>query len=152
MIDRQIYDKLTRYCEGQERCRYDLIQKCYRLKIDRSASEEYIIQLEKSGFLNEDRYLKLYIESHLNHKKWGFAKIKAALSAKGFKAAQYKHLIENADVNEYYNTALKIAIKKNTTIKSKSAQDHRMKLMRFLMGKGYEQEIIKRVMKQLPVV
>jgi regulatory protein len=152
MIDRQIYDRLTRYCEGQERCRHDVIQKCYRLKIDKSASEEYIVQLEKSGFLNENRYLKLYIESHLNYKKWGFAKIRAALSAKGFKASQYKHLIDTADVNDYYNAALKIAIKKNATIKSKSSQDHRMKLIRFLMGKGYEQEIIKRVMKQLSAV
>ena len=151
MIYRLIYDKLTRYCEGQERCRHDVIQKCYKLKINKADAQEYLVQLEKSDFLNEKRYLKIYVESHLTRKKWGFAKIKAALGAKGIKAEQYKDLIDEADADEYYEAALKLATKKNPTIKSKSPQDHRMKLMRFLMGKGYEQEVIKRVLKKIGV-
>ena len=113
--------------------------------------EGYIEQLEKSGFLDEKRYVKTFINSHFEKKKWGAAKIRAALSSKGIKDNLYKDLLQDIDKEDYYATALKLAEKKNGSIKSKSPQDHKMKLMRFLMSKGFEGEVIKRVMKKIGV-
>ena len=113
--------------------------------------EGYIEQLEKSGFLSEKRYIKTFIDSHFTKKKWGASKIRAALSSKGIKDSQYKDLLKDIDQEDYYNTALKLAEKKTTSIKSKSPQDHKMKLMRFLMSKGFESAVIQRVMKKIGV-
>ena len=149
MIDKLLYEKLCHFCEYAERCKYDVSKKCYALKIPKTEVPAYMEQLEKAGFLNEKRYVKTFIDSHFTNKKWGAAKIRAALSSKGIKDTQYKTLLQEIDKEDYYATALKLAEKKTTIIKAKSPQDHRMKLMRFLMAKGFEQEVIKRVMKKI---
>ena len=149
MLDKLLYEKLAHFCEYQERCRYDVAKKSYALKIPKAEVSDYIEQLEKSGFLNEKRYVKTFIDSHFTKKKWGAAKIRAALSSKGLKENQYKDLLKEIDEEDYYATALKLAEKKTTSIKSKSPQDHKTKLMRFLMSKGFEQAVIGRVMKKI---
>jgi len=149
MLDKLLYEKLAHFCEYQERCRYDVAKKSYALKIPKAEVSDYIEQLEKSGFLNEKRYIKTFIDSHFTKKKWGAAKIRAALSSKGLKENQYKDLLKEIDAEDYYATALKLAEKKTTSIKSKSPQDHKIKLMRFLMSKGFEQAVIQRVMKKV---
>jgi len=151
MLDKLLYEKLCHFCEYAERCKYDVAKKCYGLKIPKDEVAGYMEQLEKSGFLNETRYVKTFIDSHFTKKKWGAAKIRAALSAKGIKENQYKSLLQEIDQEEYYATALKLAEKKTTGIKSKSPQDHKLKLMRFLMSKGFEQWVIQRVMKKIGV-
>jgi regulatory protein len=151
MPDKLLYEKLCHFCEYQERCRYDVGKKCYALKIPKAEVPAYIELLERSGFLNEKRYIKSFIDSHFTKKKWGAAKIRAALSSKGIKESQYKELLQEIDQEDYYATALKLAEKKTTSIKSKSPQDHRIKLMRFLMSKGFEQGVIGRVMKKMGV-
>jgi regulatory protein len=151
MLDQLLYEKLAHFCEYQERCKYDVNKKCYALKIPKAEVGQYIEQLEKSGFLNENRYIKTFIDSHFTKKKWGAAKIKAALSSKGIKDSQYKDLLKEIDQEDYYDTALKLAERKTTSIKSKSPQDHKLKLMRFLMSKGFEQGVIQRVMKKIGI-
>lgn len=151
MIDKLLYEKLCHFCEYAERCKYDVSKKCYALKIPKDQVSEYMDLLEKSDFLNEDRYIKSFISSRFTQKKWGAAKIRAALSSKGIKDSQYKTLLQDIDQDEYYATALKLAEKKTGTIKSKSPQDHRVKLMRFLMSKGFESMVIGKVLKKLGV-
>ncbi len=149
MPDKLLYEKLCHFCEYQERCKYDVAKKCYALKIPKAEVPEYMELLERSGFLNEKRYVKSFIESRFTQKKWGAAKIRAALGAKGIKESQYKSLLQEIDAEEYYATALKLAERKTTSIKSKSPQDHKLKLMRFLMSKGFEQGVIQRVIKKV---
>lgn len=149
MLDKLLYEKLCHYCEYQERCRYDVVKKCIALKIPKAETHGYIDQLERSGFLDEKRYVRGFVESKFNNKKWGAAKIKAALGAKGIKDTLYRPYLQELDQEEYYATALRLAEKKNPTIKSKSPQDHRLKLMRFLLSKGYEMTIATRITKEL---
>jgi regulatory protein len=151
MLDRLLYEKLCHFCEYAERCKFDVSKKCYGLKIPKEEVPDYMDQLEKSDFLNETRYIKTFINSHFTKKKWGAAKIRAALSSKGIKDSQYKTLLQEIDQEDYYATALKLAEKKTTSIKSKSPQDHKLKLMRFLMSKGFESGVIQRVMKKMGV-
>jgi regulatory protein len=151
MIDKILYEKLCHFCEYQERCKYDVSKKCYALKIPKDEVPLYFEQLERSGFLDETRYVKSFINSHFTKKKWGAAKIRAALASKGIKENRYKELLKDIDQDDYYATALKLAEKKTTSIKSKSPQDHRMKLMRFLMSKGFESTVIGKVMKKMGV-
>ena len=151
MLDKLLYEKLAHFCEYQERCKYDVSKKAYALKIPKDQMPAYFEQLERSDFLNEKRYVKTFIDSHFTKKKWGASKIRAALGAKGIKDSQYKELLQEIDQEDYFATALKLAEKKTTTIKSKSPQDHRLKLMRFLMSKGFESAVIGRVMKKMGV-
>lgn len=149
MLDKLLYEKLCHFCEYQERCRFDVVRKCISLKIAKGEMQPYIDQLERSGFLDEKRYVRGFVESKFNNKKWGAAKIKAALSARGIKESQYREHLQELDQEEYYATALRLAEKKNPTIKAKSPQDHKQKLMRFLMSKGYEMAIASRIVKAL---
>ena len=152
MLDTLLYEKLCHFCAYSERCRDDVQRKCYALKIPKEEVEAYLVKLEEAGFLNEQRYIKSFIEVHLVKKKWGAKKIQAALGAKRIKSSDYAHLLTEIDQVGYYATALALAEKKTSTIRSKSPQDHRAKLTRYLMSKGYENALISRVLKQLASV
>jgi regulatory protein len=148
VLDKLLYDKLCRYCETQERCRFDVAKKCTALKIPKAEASAYIDQLERSGFISEQRYVRLFVDSRIR-RRWGSARIRAALAARGIKEGLYKSYLSQIDKEQYYDSALQLAQKKNTTIRSKTPQEHRLKLMRFLLGKGYEQDIVKRVLQEV---
>ena len=53
MYDSAIYEKLTNFCAYQERCKADLFEKLYKLKVPKDDFDSYIVKLQEQNFLNE---------------------------------------------------------------------------------------------------
>ena len=75
-MDNKILEKISRYCAVQERCKYDVINKLKSYKANQDELESYIEYLQKNNFLNEERFVELYIRSKINQNDWGPLKIK----------------------------------------------------------------------------
>lgn len=148
MPDKALYEKLCRYCETRERCRSEVLRKCDLLKIPDAERNEYLALLEKAGFLNENRFIELFIEHRLNRSKWGLAKIRAGLAAKGIPENDFKALLDSSDPEKYFAQALEAARRKYPYLRAPTAIQLRMKLFRFLAGRGYSQDLIKRVIDE----
>lgn len=107
--------------------------------------EKTLIKLVDLGVINDVNYAERFIKDGINLKKQGKNKIFYDLQQKGIS----KEVLENFcfdDVQEY-NNALKIGEKKYLSIKDKpNAKD---KLFRFLIGRGYEYDVVKKIMNQL---
>jgi len=83
-MDNKTLEKISRYCAIQERSKYDVINKLKSYKVDQDELQSYIDYLQKNNFLNEERFVELYIRSKINQNEWGPLKIKYSLYQKIF--------------------------------------------------------------------
>lgn len=147
-MDTGIYEKLSNYCAYQERCVSDVKQKLYKLKVPKEDYEAYIEKLQQHNFLNEDRFVKYFVSSH-QKKKWGKTKMKAALSGKRINSDLIKKYLDDMDTEDYDAQIKEMTQKKWKTIKGATLRDRKTKLLRFLLGKGYEMSKAIAAMKEL---
>lgn len=136
-IDKELYDKLCNFCAYQERCVSDVKQKMLKLKIEKDEFDLYIEKLKQGNFINEDRYVKYFVNAHAK-KKWGKTKMKSALSGKRIEQGLIKKYLDDMDEENYEEQIRTIAEKKWETIKAKTPRDKKTKMLRFLLAKGYE--------------
>ncbi len=150
MYDSAIYEKLTNFCAYQERCKADLFEKLYKLKVPKDDFDSYIVKLQEQNFLNEDRYVKAFVSAH-SKKKWGKTKIKSALSGKridGDVIKKYLELIEEGDYDEQIKDLLQ---KKWKSMRTGTPKDKKNKLIRFLLSKGFEMGKVMAAVKGMEV-
>ena len=136
-IDKTTYDKLSNFCAYQERCASDVKEKMRQLKMEKDEYDDYIERLKDDNFLNEERFVKYYVNAHVK-KKWGKTKMKAALGAKRINSSLIKQYLDDMDEGDYDDQIKTIAEKKWNTIKAKTPRDKKTKMLRFLLSKGYE--------------
>lgn len=149
MTDPLVYEKLTAFCAYRERCINEVIKKLKRLAPQEEMNAAaYIRQLQQENYLNEERYVKAFVSGHIR-KKWGKAKITAALRQKGISQALIQQHLAPVDEADYRQQLLKAALQKLKSLKTENEYEKKIKLMRFLVGKGYEKSIVNNVLKEL---
>ncbi|MEY4988350.1 MAG: hypothetical protein RL567_2129 [Bacteroidota bacterium] len=147
-MDSALLNKLARYCAYQERCISEIRQKIHEL--DSLADQEIYIQwLQENNYLNESRFVGLYIRSKFNQKKWGRGKIQFELRKKGISDSEIQvHWNEIAE--EDYSEALKTLLeKKAASLKSGTSNEKYQKCYRTGLSKGFEPGLVAQVLKGL---
>jgi regulatory protein len=148
LFDKKIYENLTDYCARGERSGRDITDKLYKLKTEKEDTAGYIQKLRQENFLNDDRYAKAFVEVHAR-KKWGKAKIKNALSGKGISADIISKYLDDMDAGDYDELIKTLAEKKWNSIRTGMDRDKKNKVIRFLLGRGFEMGKILAVVKGL---
>ena len=147
-MDSALLNKLARYCAYQERCISEIKQKIQEL--DSAADHAiYIHWLKENNYLNESRFVGLFIRSKFNQKKWGRGKIQFELRKKGISDSEIQaHWDEIAE--EDYTEALKILlIKKADSLKKGTSAEKYQKCYRTGLSKGFEPGLVAQVLKGL---
>ena len=146
----QIFEKLIRYCDYQERCKSEIIRKSELLGLsDKDEINQLISDLEESGYLDEIRFARLYVNGKFQFKKWGVRRIERELEIKKVPKDVYKKFIDDLDKEQYEEQFVTLAEKKWTQIKGKSFYDKKSKLFRYLYTKGYQSDLITQFLKNL---
>lgn len=120
----------------------DIKQKLKTKQYSSHTISRVLKKLISYGFLNDEKYANKYIEYSVNIKKNGKNKIMYELQQKGIK----NHEIELNEELEY-NNALSLAEKKLRSIGDKKKPEDR--IFRYLIQKGYDFDIIKKVVNTL---
>jgi regulatory protein len=74
--------RMQRYCAYQERCHSEVRSKLLEIGMRGTELEEVIAMLIQEGFLNEERFARLYARSKFRQVQWGRVKIELALKQK----------------------------------------------------------------------
>ena len=82
-MDSKVLNQLARYCAYQERCISEIKQKMKDLLVDESDYANYLTWLSENNYLNEARFVELYVRSKFNQKHWGRNKIMFELKKRG---------------------------------------------------------------------
>ncbi|WP_316738878.1 regulatory protein RecX [Pedobacter aquatilis] len=144
---KQALAKAENFCVYQERSQKEVRYKLVEWGIRGDELEEILSELIVNNFLNEERFAKHYASGKFNIKKWGRIKIKQGLKLKGVPDKILQKALYSLDDDDYMQTLENLAIKKAETIHESNPLKRKIKLMTYLQGRGFENDLILLALK-----
>ena len=141
----QALQKLKHYCAYQERCHSEVKEKLYNLGAWKKDHDEIIATLIEENYLNEERFALAFAGGKFRVKQWGRVKIKYELKQKQLSEYCIKKSLKQIDEEEYIKVLNKLAKDKYTSLKSEQYLIRKKKTMDYLIAKGFEMDLIRRV-------
>ena len=141
----QALQKLKHYCAYQERCHSEVKEKLYNLGAWKKDHDEIIATLIEENYLNEERFALAFAGGKFRVKQWGRVKIKYELKQKQVSEYCIKKSLKQIDEEEYIKVLNKLAKDKYTSLKSEQYLIRKKKTMDYLIAKGFEMDLIRRV-------
>ncbi len=146
-----VLQKIQYFCSYQERCIRDTEEKLKDWAIQKKLIPPIIEQLQKEGYINEERYAKVFAGSKFRVNKWGRQKIEFELRLKRIPEDMIQKGIKEIDEDEYQKVLKDLILKKQTELKPDTDFNIREKIIAFVYGKGYETELILSAIKELKI-
>ena len=145
----EIKKKLEHYCAYQDRCHKEVEQKLKEFSLIPEAKEIILLGLMQDNFLIEERFAKSFARGKFRIKNWGKQRIIRELKFKDISAYNIKTALKEIDEKEYLHTIYRIAEKRNSVISESNNYKRKQKLIGFLMRKGFENELIYKVVTEI---
>lgn len=143
----QAKEKIRHYCAYQERSHKAVRDKLYTYGLYSSDVEEIITTLITDGFLNEERYAKLFAGGKFRIKKWGRIKIVQALEADGISKYCIKAGLKEITDDDYQKTLEKLLERKDEILVEENEFVRKDKLAKYAIQKGYEPSLVWKTIK-----
>jgi regulatory protein len=106
-------------------------------------------ELKERAIFDDKRYVNAYISGKHRIKKWGRNKIKAGLRLKKIEDEMIQFGLQNFIDDEEYLTQLeRLFERKWLSLKKKEDFSTRQKIYRYLYTKGYENELITKIVNK----
>jgi len=143
-----ILHKAQAYCAYQERCTKEVVQKLRDWKVDEDRIPKIIEQLTGENFINDIRFTETFVRSKFNLKKWGKNKIAYELRLKKIPASIISQSLQAINDNEYRAALQHLKDQKSKEIKEKDPFKKKQKIVRFLVSRGFEMELVMGTFKK----
>jgi regulatory protein len=131
-------------CARQERCSYDIRMKLRQWQISNTDIERMLKRLITDGFINDERYARMFIRDKRKFNKWGPLKITYALRSKSFSEEIISKALGELEPDNDESTLKELLSKKMRGIKAKSPYDLKTKLIRFGISRGFNFELVNK--------
>ncbi|NQW43267.1 MAG: regulatory protein RecX [Bacteroidetes bacterium] len=141
--------KIANFCNYQERCQAEVKDKLYSYGLNTTDVNEVLAYTVSEGLVNEERFAILFAGGKFRQKKWGRLKIKRELKEKQISDYCIKKALLEIDDEKYIEHLESIAEKYSRTLKDKLNYIKNQKVMKHLLSKGYEMDLIQDYIKGL---
>lgn len=141
----EIKQKMANYCAYQDRCHSEVEQKMREFVLIPEAKEEILLFLMRENYLNEERFTRSFIRGKFYQKQWGRNKIRQHLKLKGVPEKLMNSCFDEIDEEDYLETARKEWEKYRGKLKGLQAYQKNIKTTRYLMGRGFEWEVLQEI-------
>lgn len=140
--------KAANFCAYQERSHYEVTQRLAEWGVWGEDAQEVIVQLIEQNYLNEERFAIAFAGGKFRVKQWGRVKIKQEL--KQHKVSEYciNKALREIDEESYLTTLRAELEKKWIHTKDANVLSKRAKVARYLISKGFEQDLIWEELKR----
>ena len=135
--------KAAALCSSKECCVSEIEERLVRWGQSPEAQARIIAHLIKERYIDEARFCRAFAHDKLRYNHWGRVKIGQALRMLGVSSVDREQALRELPEDEYTDILHRLAEAKRPTIKGKSDYECRSKLMRFLLGRGFEMDIIR---------
>jgi regulatory protein len=148
-MNSEILQKLARYCAYQERCVQELEQKMKTFEVSSTEYSAYLTWLRENNYLNEARFVEIFVRSKFNQKGWGRTKINYELRKRGISASLLAAAWDGIDDQDYIEKARTLLQKKRDEIKTGTSPQRYQKCYNYGLSKGYESSLVRELLKPL---
>lgn len=141
--------KAEHFCAYQERSQQQVRDKLYDYGLHAEDVEEIISELITENFINEERFARAFIGGKFRSKKWGKRKILQQLYPHNLSKYCIQKGMEEIEEDDYRQTLQEQAEKKRQQIKDRSSYIVQGKLKQYLIGRGFEPELVNAVVAEM---
>jgi len=134
--------KIKAWCDKAERCHWDVRNKLTDWGIPYSEREQFIGLLIGMDLLNEERYAKAFAHDKFSFYGWGQKKIEQQLKLKGVSERNIRDAIKEIGADDCARTIRELIKKKEPQYKGLQLYQKKIKLARFLLSKGFENDTV----------
>lgn len=141
--------KMRRWCAMQERCIVEVRIRSAANGISDANAAKIIHQLKEEGFINEERFAKLYAGGKFRNKKWGRDRITGELRARQISEEDIKMGISEIDEEQYRRNIVEMVEHKIATTDHSNPVLFKHRLSKPAITKGYEADMVNEVIDEL---
>ena len=141
--------KMRRWCAMQERCTVEVKIRSAANGISEANTKKIIAELKDEGFINEERFAKLYAGGKFRNKKWGRDRIIGELRARQISDEDIKMGISEIDEEQYRQNIVKMVEEKIATTDHSNPVLFKHRLSKPVIAKGYEADMVFEVIDEL---
>jgi regulatory protein len=134
--------KIESWCAYQERCQQEVRDKLYSWGLYSDAVENIISELISRNFLNEERFAVAYAGGKFRMKKWGKQKIKMELKKRRVPEKIIAKALKEIGEDDYGQSLEHTLAKKWNSEKETHPLKKKMKVMRYMLSRGYETDAV----------
>lgn len=146
----QALQKARHYCAYQERSHSETKEKLYSLGLYKRDVEQCLAQLIEDGYLNEERFACQFAGGKFRMKHWGRVKIQYELKQKQVSPYCIKKAMKEIPEEDYQKALEKLATDRWESLKGEGNRFTKLrKTQDYLLQKGYELDLVKKVMATL---
>ncbi len=141
--------RLEELCARSEQCTGESRKKLYNWGIAANDAEQIVKSLIGRRFIDDRRFCHAFVRDKLMFSHWGKRKIKLSLIQKRVGKDIIDEALEQIDESTYYDILKKIVLAKARTINDADTYEGRTKLFRFAASRGFEPDLISKVIREL---
>ncbi|MDD4971186.1 MAG: regulatory protein RecX [Paludibacter sp.] len=145
----ELLHKAASYCSISEHCVSEVEDKLTAWGVSPMDKQKIIDRLQSEDFINEKRFCTYFVKDKFRFNKWGKIKISFALKSKGLDKETILSAIETIDDGEYEELLASILKTKLTGLKYEFEYEKQGKLFRFAQSRGFENNVIDRVLRSI---
>ncbi len=142
--------KIKHFCSYQERSHAEVKQKLYGFGLYKNEVDELVSTLIEENYLNEERFAIAFAGGKFRVKQWGKIKISYELQQKKVSSYCIKKALASIPQQDYLDTCKKLAAQKLLQLKDEQNKFvKKSKLQNYLVSKGYEFDIVGKLVNEL---
>lgn len=133
-------------CSKQEQCSSHIREKLKTWNVSDDDAEKIIELLKKEKFLDDQRYATFYVRDKFRFNGWGKIKMAVMLRQKGIPDVIVDEALNQIDQERYFQLCRKLISDKSATLKETNLFKRKGKLFRFAAQRGFESDLIHRIL------
>jgi regulatory protein len=144
----ELKQKMGRFCAWRERSSHEVQDKLYQLGAGQGQVKQILSWLREENFINDQRFAMSFARGKFINNQWGKVRIIAELRQRKPDPETIDEAINQIDEDLYREMAEKLAIKKYDQLNDEDLFLRRQKTAAYLAGKGFEQDVVWRVVER----
>ena len=135
-------------CSSQEQCSSHIWEKLNHWNLSEEDALRIIELLKQEKYLDDQRYATFYTRDKFRLNGWGKVKIGVMLRRKGIPESVIKESLNEIDDEAYFKTCARLISEKSATLHEKNHFIRKGKLFRHAAQRGFESELIHRILSR----
>lgn len=146
--EKDFLQRASKFCAYRERCTFEVKEKLKSLGANYNTQEKIIALLQEGNYLDDKRFAEIYARGKHRNNKWGKEKIKNGLYQKKIETSIIETALDSLDEALYTETLSYLIAQKIARTKADSDFELRKKIADYLIGKGYEVNLVWEKLKE----
>lgn len=142
-------ERIAAYCAFQERCVSEVRNKLEEFGLNSAEIDPVLEKLTEERFIDETRFTEAFVRGRFNLKKWGRLRIRQELKMRDIPENIIMNALAIIDGDEYWAVLQYLAERKWKQTQEPNELNKKAKVQRFLLFRGFENDLIREVIREL---